>query len=62
MERDDRIQAIANFVHWHPESLASQVIRRETNDLGQGMPERTLQEKLGELDDEALTGFYYLVR
>ncbi len=62
MERGDQIEAIVDFVHRHPESLASQVIRRETTGFRQAPAEQVLQDKLGELDEETLTGYYYLVR
>ena len=65
MDRELQIQAIVDFVSQHPESLASCVIRRETVETDEYPPggqKQALQEKLAVLDEETLTGYYYLVK
>ncbi len=65
MDRNQQIEAIVDFVNRHPESLASLTIRRqlagrganEAGDMTQG-----LAEGLRAVDEETLTGYYYLVR
>ncbi len=65
MDRDRQIRAIIDFVSRHPESLASRTIRRQvvkpeeyaTDEITMG-----LSEGLEAVDEETLTGFFYLVR
>lgn len=61
MDRQEQIRSIVEFVGQHPESLASEVIRRRT---AAGAPDAVqgLTARLEALDDETLTGYYYLVR
>ncbi|NLG83440.1 MAG: hypothetical protein GX493_02270 [Firmicutes bacterium] len=64
-DRDGRIEAILDFVHQHPQSLAARTIVRRLAG-GEYLPEvdgvGLLAEKLAAADEETLTGFYYLVK
>ncbi len=64
MDRDQQIEAILDFVHKHPESLASRAIRRGMTAEGEGtQPDgQDLQQSLASLDEETLAGYYYMVR
>ncbi|MGE5551953.1 MAG: hypothetical protein ACM3ZC_15680 [Bacteroidota bacterium] len=63
MDRSERIRAIVDFVNQHPESTASRAIRRRTIGLDpENGASQALQEQLGALDEETLTGYYYLVK
>ncbi|MGE5597893.1 MAG: hypothetical protein ACM3XS_00765 [Bacteroidota bacterium] len=61
MDRSDQIKSIVEFVDRHPESLASEVIRRRTREESRD-DARALAARLEALDDETLTGYYYLIR
>ena len=64
MNRDQQIEAIVDFVNRHPESLASRTIRRRIagpDEYGTDDGAR-LAESLQAVDEETLTGYYYLVR
>lgn len=65
MEREERIEAILDFVHQHPESLVTRTIARRLAGADYHPPEdgaRLLAERLATADEETLAGFYYLVR
>ena len=63
--REEKIEAILDFVHQYPESLASRTILRRLAGGGYLLQDdggQLLAEKLAATDEETLTGFYYLVK
>ena len=65
MNRDQQIETIVDFVRRHPESLASRTIRRQvvrTEEYAADEMTMGLAEGLTAVDEETLTGYYYLIR